>query len=665
MNLEREALLSGVGVSPKALYDLTGLLKITYDLYWEELSEQREQIFRSEDLRKVLLEFLTKGRKSWPSEPGLSGDMAKALAERYQFLDAVKLTGANEDGLLPEGYDVNLLVVRDKANDTVIVTFDGTRQRADYETVGFIMSLDQLIPEDFSFARTDAIERYLDRLVAKGTIAKEDVIILSGHSLGGYDSLALRYRRPDLVDAAVTFSTVGFEPTASGAETALRAFGTTYNVVLAGDIVSDRDSVPNLATGTRGRTLVINKHGVSGPVAPHSLVEMARYWDGFLRLSMQHLDRASELLGEIAVPLVVFPPEGLDRDMAGAVAGRRYAAEGVPLAWATPIGQKVYLVSGDPTTPAGHADGGGVLRRRAELRVSRDGLLASDRDGRELRHEGGDIVIEIAGEPVTTLTFTEAVRRQALQGVSGSRDQQGRPHERLQDGSIDVPTIEPRPAPALPERQGALPAPSRRADLSNPFDPGSPDFDWEAWNDRLIANVRARLRAEAPQLSVKQMRNEGRLLLTSAKPLGGERSRYLTVPRVKKERASHRQVRRALFQHFDAEAKRAASQEEKMATGRRYVAALSAARYEEGERARERGWAEATRKDPLLGPNLADNLVTARQALDRFGDRDLYRFLDDSGLANHPAVIRMFYRVGEATADDRFIRPDFTGLPRP
>ncbi len=199
----------------------------------------------------------------------------------------------------------------------------------------------------------------------------------------------------------------------------------------------------------------------------------------------------------------------------------------------------------------------------------------------------------------------------------------------------------------------------------NPFDPANPDFDWDAWNDRLIANVRARLRAEGPQLSARQMRNEGRLLLTSAKPAGGQRSRYLTVPRVKKERASYGQIRHALFQHFDAEAKQAASQEEKVAIGRRYVAALSAARYEEGERAREAGWAEATKKDPLLAPKLADNLVTARRALDRFGDRDLYCFLDDSGLANHPAVIRMFYRVGEATAEDRFNRPDFIGPPRP
>ncbi len=194
------------------------------------------------------------------------------------------------------------------------------------------------------------------------------------------------------------------------------------------------------------------------------------------------------------------------------------------------------------------------------------------------------------------------------------------------------------------------------------YDPASPAFDLAAWTDRLVANHRASLRAEAPQPRNGEMRNEGRLLLTSAKAVGGERSRYLTVPEVKKERPTYAQVLKALGTHFDAEAKRARNADERMAVGKRFVTALSAARFKERERAREAAWAEATEADPLLAPKLADNLVTARKALDRFGDRELYHFLDDSGLANHPAVIRLFTRVGEATGEDRFVRLDSTGL---
>ncbi len=196
------------------------------------------------------------------------------------------------------------------------------------------------------------------------------------------------------------------------------------------------------------------------------------------------------------------------------------------------------------------------------------------------------------------------------------------------------------------------------------YDPASPAFDLAVWTDRLVANHRASLRAEAPQPRIGEMRNEGRLLLTSAKAVGGERSRYLTVPKVKKERPTYAQVLKALGTHFDAEAKRARNAEERMAVGKRFVTALSAARFKERERACEAAWAEATEADPLLAPKLADNLVTARKALDRFGDRELYHFLDDSGLANHPAVVRLFTRVGEATAADRFIRPDFAGHAR-
>lgn len=67
----------------------------------------------------------------------------------------------------------------------------------------------------------------------------------------------------------------------------------------------------------------------------------------------------------------------------------------------------------------------------------------------------------------------------------------------------------------------------------------------------------------------------------------------------------------------------------------------------------EAAWAQATKADPELGGHkLKESLRNARWALDFFGDAELYGYLDESGLANHPEIIRLFKRVGEAYKDD-------------
>lgn len=73
------------------------------------------------------------------------------------------------------------------------------------------------------------------------------------------------------------------------------------------------------------------------------------------------------------------------------------------------------------------------------------------------------------------------------------------------------------------------------------------------------------------------------------------------------------------------------------------------------EGAREQ-WAQASNTDKEFGgEKLAENLSVAKTALDKFGSPELKQLLNDSGLGNHPEVIRFFYRAGKAISNDRIV----------
>lgn len=52
------------------------------------------------------------------------------------------------------------------------------------------------------------------------------------------------------------------------------------------------------------------------------------------------------------------------------------------------------------------------------------------------------------------------------------------------------------------------------------------------------------------------------------------------------------------------------------------------------------------------GDKLQENLATAKKALDAFGTPEFTKLLNESGLGNHPEVIRVFYRAGKAISED-------------
>jgi len=72
--------------------------------------------------------------------------------------------------------------------------------------------------------------------------------------------------------------------------------------------------------------------------------------------------------------------------------------------------------------------------------------------------------------------------------------------------------------------------------------------------------------------------------------------------------------------------------------------------------ARLKKWADDSRNDAEVGGKDFDaNLGIALAAIDKFGDDELKQILDASGFGNHPAVVRLFYRVGKAASNDTFV----------
>ncbi len=67
-------------------------------------------------------------------------------------------------------------------------------------------------------------------------------------------------------------------------------------------------------------------------------------------------------------------------------------------------------------------------------------------------------------------------------------------------------------------------------------------------------------------------------------------------------------------------------------------------------------WVEAAQADKEFGGDqLSENLAVAKKALDTFGTPEFRTLLNESGLGNHPEMIRMMYRAGKAISEDKFV----------
>lgn len=67
-------------------------------------------------------------------------------------------------------------------------------------------------------------------------------------------------------------------------------------------------------------------------------------------------------------------------------------------------------------------------------------------------------------------------------------------------------------------------------------------------------------------------------------------------------------------------------------------------------------WAESSKADKEFGGDkLAENIGVAQKALDQFGSAEFKTLLNESGLGNHPEVIRFMVRAGKAISEDRIV----------
>lgn len=64
-------------------------------------------------------------------------------------------------------------------------------------------------------------------------------------------------------------------------------------------------------------------------------------------------------------------------------------------------------------------------------------------------------------------------------------------------------------------------------------------------------------------------------------------------------------------------------------------------------------WADEAKGDQEFGGEKLDaSLGVAKKALDQFGSAPLKQMLKETGLGNHPEVIRLFVKVGQAISED-------------
>lgn len=67
-------------------------------------------------------------------------------------------------------------------------------------------------------------------------------------------------------------------------------------------------------------------------------------------------------------------------------------------------------------------------------------------------------------------------------------------------------------------------------------------------------------------------------------------------------------------------------------------------------------WREAAEADEEIGGDkFSENLAVARAGREAFGTEALKTLLDESGLGDHPEVIRFFYKVGKANSEHDFV----------
>ncbi|OMG61471.1 hypothetical protein AUR59_020125 [Stutzerimonas balearica] len=79
--------------------------------------------------------------------------------------------------------------------------------------------------------------------------------------------------------------------------------------------------------------------------------------------------------------------------------------------------------------------------------------------------------------------------------------------------------------------------------------------------------------------------------------------------------------------------------------------ALEAAQAEQSQR-----WADAVKADKELGGENYDKTVeTAIKAVEKFGSPELRALLNETGIGNHPELVKFCHRIGKALSEDSLV----------
>lgn len=88
-------------------------------------------------------------------------------------------------------------------------------------------------------------------------------------------------------------------------------------------------------------------------------------------------------------------------------------------------------------------------------------------------------------------------------------------------------------------------------------------------------------------------------------------------------------------------------------------APLVAQREEEAQKAKLKefedmvsGWKSETIKE--LGPKSKEALSFVAKVRDKFGDEEVVQLMQDTGIGNHPAMVRFLIKIGKAISEDTF-----------
>lgn len=65
------------------------------------------------------------------------------------------------------------------------------------------------------------------------------------------------------------------------------------------------------------------------------------------------------------------------------------------------------------------------------------------------------------------------------------------------------------------------------------------------------------------------------------------------------------------------------------------------------------------------GAQFEKSLKTAQTAMRQFADENFISLLEDSGLGNHPEMLRFFYRLGQHISEDKFNSSNLSGAAAP